>query len=142
MRKLRAAVAGLVLVSFGLDSRAQEAKGTVYIYRLPSAYGALGNPKIFVDEKEVGKIRNGRFFSVTVPTGHHVLTSTRKDSGIDIDVQSGQTYYVKTDMTYGNGFSINPAEVSLVAPEQGRYAVGKLKPAERGDLKVDFAHNK
>ena len=118
---------------------AQEADGTVYIYRLPSFYGMAGNPKLFLDNKEVGKIRNGRFFSIMVPVGHHIVTSTRKKSGVDLDVQSGQTYYIKTSLAPG-GFGINPAEVSLVATEQGRYAVSNLKPAEQGDLKVDFAH--
>ena len=112
---------------------------TIYFYRLRLAYGALLKPSIFCDKKQMVRMRNGRFASMTVPSGEHTITSNLPGSGVIIDFKPGETYYVRLGISTAGLFHGGRGEVFEVTPGQGKFEVNQLKPVEPEDLKHEEA---
>src|ERR1700704_5970845 len=55
-------------------------KATMYVYRLRNHQGMFGKPSVYIDEKELARIENGRFFVVHVDPGRHLIRSLDKAS--------------------------------------------------------------
>jgi Protein of unknown function (DUF2846) len=112
-------------------------KATVYFYRLRDNYGALLKPSVFCDKAQVARMRNGRFVSTTFPAGPHTITSTFTGNGMVLDLKPGETYYVRLEMVHATLIHNARGEVTAVMPEQGKFEVSQLKPAEPDDLKIE-----
>jgi hypothetical protein len=110
---------------------------TIYFYRLRDAYGAVLRPSVYCDKVQIARMRNGRFLALPVPPGKHMVTSTFAGNGLEIEVKPGESYYFRVEMTRATMFKNARGEVTMVAPEQGKFEVQQLKPAEAEDLKKD-----
>lgn len=110
---------------------------TVYFYRLREAYAALLKPSVFVDGKQVMRMRNGRFAEMSFPVGHHTVTSNFPGSGLEIDMKPGETYYVRLGMTRPAMFHTSKGEITQVMEGQGKFEVSQLKQAEPEDTHPD-----
>jgi hypothetical protein len=76
-------------------------EATIYIYRAGQFTAALNNWAMFVDGKKICKLSNNRFIKILVPKGKHTITSKiggldlfKKETGIEIEAEAGQSYYV------------------------------------------------
>jgi Protein of unknown function (DUF2846) len=126
----------LIIVGFPFAVPAQQPQtATVYFYRLQETFGAMMNPAVYCDGAEIATIRNGRFFVATFPAGKHAITSTFRESGVALDLQPGQTYYLRFEMEKQGFAGHKRAEVTEVQQGQGTYEVAQLKPAEPKDVK-------
>jgi hypothetical protein len=101
-------------------------KATMYVYRLRNHQGMFGKPSVYIDEKELARIENGRFFVVHVDPGRHVIRSLDKASTVTVEMQPGQIYFLrvaieKTQFTFR-------FETILVSPEQGWSEIGQTEP--------------
>ena len=110
---------------------------TVFFYRLREAYAALLKPSVFADGKQLGRMRNGRYFSVTLPAGSHTITSTLPGSGSVIDMKPGAVYYVRLEMSRPAMFHNSRGQVTEVPEGQGKFEVSKLQSAEPEDSKPE-----
>lgn len=149
MRKFRLAALGLLLAPFlavsqtpatpaapAAPAASQAPAGstvTIYFYRLRENYAALLKPSVYVDGAQVGRMRNGRFFTVTVPAGQHTITSTLTGNGSALDMKPGETYYFRLAMSRPAMFHNARGEVTQVDPGQGKFESSQLKPAEPED---------
>jgi hypothetical protein len=104
-------------------------KALVYVLRDREMNGAMVKRSVYCDEVELAKIQNGRYFLAKVDPGHHVFRSTEKESGVEMDLKSGQKYFLRVEIVYGGG-----GRMSVVAPEQGPYEVKKLKPIDANKI--------
>ncbi|HVN21975.1 MAG TPA: DUF2846 domain-containing protein [Dongiaceae bacterium] len=123
-----------------------DTKATVYVYRYKQFTGSALAPSVYCDEVQLAKMENGRYFSVRIDPGKHVFHSNDKQSGVELDLQAGQQYFIRLEIAAG--FMKGHGRLLLVAPEQGRYELSssKLKPldadkvVDAGLVSVEQAH--
>src|SRR5271165_5154777 len=109
-------------------------KATMYVYRLRDRQGMLNKPSVYIDERELARIENGRFFVVNIEPGRHVVHSVDKASTVTVEMQPGQIYFLRveieqTQVTYR-------FETILVPPEQGWSEIGQTQPNDSKDIKA------
>jgi hypothetical protein len=112
-------------------------KATLYVYWVRS--GISGNkPSVYIDEKEMLRMRSGHFLGVNLDPGPHVVRSTEKAAAVTLDVKPGETYYIGLGFAEA-GLKVR-VETTLMSPEQGWSELGKTKPSDPEDIKNhDFA---
>lgn len=92
--------------------------GRIYLFRT-SPLGAAVKPKIFLDDKVIGKAVAKGFFYVDVPPGTHQLrTTTEVKRTLSMTLQAGEVRYVRLKVAMG-------FFIGHVAPELVDNAVGE-----------------
>jgi hypothetical protein len=102
-----------------------EAKPTIYFYRIKQFAGSGLEPSVYCDEKELARMDNGRYFGVTLPPGKHVCRMGDKQTGFEIDVKEGQSFYARVSIDMG--FWKGRGRLTLIQPEQGGFEIKKAK---------------
>lgn len=76
--------------------------GTVVFFRESKFVGGAVGFKVREGDVELGKLSNGSYFSVQVPSGPHAYTvhSEAKDV-LNIEVERGEIYYVQGSISMG-----------------------------------------
>ncbi len=74
---------------------------TVYIYRPQKMVGRALEPSVFVDEIELARMDNGRYFAIKVKPGKHIIRMTDDKKGYALDMGPGQTYYFRIGIEAG-----------------------------------------
>jgi hypothetical protein len=118
------------------DNAAAKADGsqvTVYIYRYKQFVGSALSPSVYCDDTELARMENGRFFAAKLSSGKHTFHSNDKQAGIDVDLKSGQDYYIRVEIAAG--MMKGHGRMMLIAPEQGSYEIKKLKPLDSDKVK-------
>jgi hypothetical protein len=102
--------------------------GLLHVYRQRRVVGSALAPSIFVDDKQVARVGNGRRFTAKLTSGIHDIRSDDKSSAVSLDVKPGQDYYIRIDeepgMWKGHG------KLTLLQPEQGKPEYALAKPVE------------
>jgi|SRR5579872_7014706 len=113
-------------------------KATVYIYRYKQFVGSALAPSVYCDGNQLARMENGRYFTVKLDPGKHTFTSNDKQSGIDMEVKTGEEYFIRVELAAG--FAKGHGRLVLVSREQGSYELqsDKLKPLD-ADKVVDKA---
>jgi hypothetical protein len=109
--------------------RQVQPQSTVHIYRNKLSVGTAAHPTVSCDMFEIARIQNGRVYTLRVSAGRHSFTTTHDETGIMVDVESGKEYFVRIDFTPNARFH-GDASPTLVAPEQGRMEILKLRPLD------------
>ena len=73
----------------------------VYIYRPSKMVGKALEPSVFVDDAELARMDNGRYFSLKLKPGKHIIHMTDDKKGYAIDMGPGQTYYFRIGLEMG-----------------------------------------
>lgn len=108
------------------------AKATPYMYWV--RLGISGNkPSVYIDEKEILRMRSGHFLGVNLDPGQHVVRSTEKAAAVTLDAKPGETYYIRLGFA-GTQFKVR-VETTLVPPELGWSELAKTKPSDPEDIK-------
>lgn len=98
----------------------------VYVYRHKQFAGSGLEPSVYLDETQVARMDNGRFFVIKVAPGKHTIRSNDKQSGIEMELVAGKSYYVRIEIA--TGFWKGHGRLLLMQPEQATYEVKKLEP--------------
>ena len=99
---------------------------TLVFYREGHFRGSALKPSVYVDDKEVARLKNGSYCTVRVDPGKHTLTSSGKhELPVVVDLKPGETSYVEMTIQpkgfHGVGRLISvPADI-------GKYAASRLK---------------
>ncbi len=97
----------------------------VVVYR-PRRFVASGlTPSVYFDGIEVFRLDNGRYVSLDVPPGKHVVKSNTKNNEIAIEAKPGETVYLELVMVSGTWKA--SGRISPVIEEEGKEQVKKLK---------------
>jgi hypothetical protein len=112
---------------------AAEGKATLYVYRHRRFEGAALKPSVYIDDRELARIENGRYFVAKIEPGKHSIRSNDKASGVEINMKAGTEYYIRVDMQ--TGFWKGHGRLTMILPEQGEYEVKQTRPANDDDLK-------
>jgi len=73
----------------------------VYIYRPGKMMGKALEPSVFVDDIELARMDNGRYFTIKLKPGKHIVHMTSEKKGFAIDMGPGQTYYFRVGIEMG-----------------------------------------
>lgn len=103
------------------------------VYRQRRYAGSALAPSIYVDDKQIARVGNGRRVSIRLTPGPHTVRSDDKSSAISLDVKPGQDYFIRVDEA--TGFWKGHGRLTLVLPEQGSAEYKLEKPIEE-DRKV------
>ncbi len=77
------------------------ADAIVYIYRPSKLAGKALEPSVFVDSVELARMDNGRYFTLKLTPGKHIVHMTNEKKGFAIDMGPGQTYYFRVGIEMG-----------------------------------------
>src|SRR6266704_601271 len=87
------------------------------VYRQRRYAGSALAPSVFVDEKQVARVGNGRRFGLKLTPGTHTIKSDDKASAISLEAKAGQEYFIRVDET--TGFWKGHGKLTMLMPEQG-----------------------
>jgi len=115
----------LVAVVVETASAANTADATVFIYRPSKMMGKALEPSVFVDDTELARMDNGRYFALKLKPGKHIVHMTDDKKGYAVDMGPGQTYFfrigVEMGMFKGHG------KITLDDAERATAEIKKLK---------------
>lgn len=111
-----------------------EGMSTCYFYRPRLARGSAVRIGIFVDGAMAVNMVNGRWTSIQLPAGRHVIKPKDDQSGIEIDMEPGQSYYVRSGWGEEGFFHAAHKNIMLMMKEQANYEIKQLKPLEDKDV--------
>jgi hypothetical protein len=99
---------------------------SLVIFREGHFAGSGLKPSIYVDGKEVARLKNGSYFSMQIEPGKHDLSSSAKhESPLLVEIKPGETSYVQ--MIVVQGTWRGAGRLIPVPPDDGKIAVSKLK---------------
>lgn len=107
------------------SSTTQASKAMIYFYRIKQFAGSALEPSVYCDDKELARMDNGRFFGVALDPGVHTCRMGDKQTGFEMDMKAGQSYYAK--VTLEVGFWKGHGRLTLLQPEQGAFEIKKTK---------------
>ncbi len=107
------------------STQSQDANGVVYFYRIKQFAGSALEPSVYCDDRELARMDNGRYFGVALTPGKHTCRMGDKQTGFEIDVKPGQSFYAK--VTIDTGFWKGRGRLTLIQPEQGAFELKKVK---------------
>ena len=148
LRSMRLGSIGVVLIVAGMglaQAQQQESKTTqtpaatasqaasgdfarLRVYRQRRYAGSALAPSIYVDDKPVARVGNGRRVSIRLTPGSHIIRSDDKSSAISLDAKAGQEYYVRVDES--TGFWKGHGKLTMLMSEQGSPEYKMQKPVE------------
>jgi len=104
----------------------------LHVYRQRRYEGSALAPSIYVDDKQVARVGNGRRVTISLNPGAHTIRSDDKSSAISLDAKAGQDYYVRVDEA--TGFWKGHGRLTLMLPEQGAAEYKLQKPIEENRI--------
>ena len=120
-----------------LPAVAQDAaKATVYVYRPGKFMGKALEPSVFLDEKKLLDMDNGRYFTLKLDPVRHILRSNEKNSEMDQTWEAGKTYYIK--ITIVTGMMKGHGQMGMVTEKLALKEMQKLKPLDIDKVALDF----
>ena len=105
----------------------------LFVYRARRFVGSSLAPSIYVDDRQVVRVGNGRRCAIKLSPGTHNIRSDDKSSAISLEAKPGQQYFIRVDEEAG--FWKGHGKLTLVASEQGA-AEYKLQKAVEPDRKI------
>lgn len=140
-KRFRVEDGNLVAVASSAPSASDAADAIVYIYRPSKMAGRALEPSVFVDQTELARMDNGRYFAFKLKPGKHIVRMTDDKKGYAIDMGPGQTYYfrigIEMGMWKGHGkITLDDAERAIKEIKKIKF-IGKDK-IKAPDLVVDI----
>lgn len=99
-----------------------------HVYRQRRYTGSALAPSIYVDDRQVARVGNGRRVRIRLAPASHTIRSDDKSSAISLDTKPGQDYYIRVDEE--TGFWKGHGRLTLLLPEQGAAEYKLQKPIE------------
>jgi hypothetical protein len=133
-KQFRVEGASLVAVATETPNPSTTADATVFIYRPSKMMGRALEPSVFVDDTELARMDNGRYFALKLKPGKHTIHMTDDKKGYAIDMGPGQTYFfrigIEMGMMKGHG------KITLDEPERATAEIKKLKFIGKDKIKA------
>jgi hypothetical protein len=96
--------------------------GTLVIYRLID-HSRGWKPLVSCDDQQVAEVQGGKYATLNVSAGKHVITSNNHKSRIELEVKPGEQYFIRV-----NGSNLDHGGFELVPAQQGRLQTERLEP--------------
>lgn len=108
-------------------------------FRPPRHTGSILKPSVYLDGQRVARLGNGRYFSLRLGPGKHQISSSMKQSPLELDLNSGDVVYLEMVIlvgTWRGGGRFIPAPAG-----DALSTIASLKPLEKewvSERKVAF----
>jgi hypothetical protein len=102
--------------------------GLLHVYRQRRFAGSALAPSIYVDDRQVARVGNGRRFTAKLTPGTHGIRSDDKSSFVSLDIKPDQDYYIRIDEE--TGAWKGHGKLTLLQAEQGKPEYALVKPVE------------
>jgi hypothetical protein len=103
---------------------AETEPATIHVYRQKWHVGLAVKPSVYLDGVALERLHNGSYFVRYIPSGKHMFTAGRSETGLLVDIESGKKYYFRMD----HGSLAGPAIILTQIPEaQATSEMRKLK---------------
>jgi tetratricopeptide (TPR) repeat protein len=109
------------------EEKIEKSKGpaTVHIYQTVGG-GGLGKANIYLDEKIIARLGDGRYFSIRLDAGRYTFNVSKPDQGtLILDIVGGQEYYVQNRQGW-----THEERLFLIENFKGISEMQELKPLE------------
>ena len=100
-KRFRLEDAAIVTIESDKAAVSDAAEATVFIYRPSKMMGKALEPSVFVDDTELARMDNGRYFALKLKPGKHIVRMTDDKKGYAIDMGPGQTYFFRIGIEMG-----------------------------------------
>ena len=100
-KRFRVDGGNLVAVATETPAAGDAADAIVYIYRPSKMAGKALEPSVFIDDTELARMDNGRYFALRLKPGKHLVHMTNDKKGYAIDMGPGQKYYFRIGIEMG-----------------------------------------
>jgi hypothetical protein len=115
-------------VEAGRVAAAPAGKGQVVFFRESKLGGMALSFSVHEGDKGVGKLSNGSYFVVVSDPGQHTFTiQSEATDRLTLEVESGETYYVKQSI----GMGIMMGRPHLTPSDQAEFDKAKLKESTK-----------
>ena len=104
---------------------AQSQTATIIFYRPGAFYGKALHPSIYVDGQEIGRLKSGKYIAYQTTPGKHLLTSSKKDTAVEVTASHDQPQYV--EMMIQTGTWRGAGRLVPVPADEGKQKSDKLK---------------
>jgi len=111
-------------------------KATVYVYRPGKFMGKGLEPSVFLDEQKILDMDNGRYFTLHLDAGRHILRSNEKNSEIDQTWEAGKSYYVK--MTIATGMWKGHGQLGMVTEKLAEKEMEQMRPLDSDNVEPEY----
>jgi hypothetical protein len=141
-KRFRVEGSSLVAVTTETANAASTADATAFIYRPDKMMGKALEPSVFVDDTELARMDNGRYFALKLKPGKHLIHMTEDKKGYAIDMGPGRTYFfrigIEMGMMKGHGkITLDEADRATAEIKKLKF-IGKDK-IKAADLVIDLA---
>jgi hypothetical protein len=108
----------------------EKSPAKVYVYRYKQFVGGALAPSVYCDDVQLARMDNGRYFMAMIPAGKHSFRSNDAQFGMDLNLKSGQEYFLRVEIA--TGFMKGRGRLVLMPREQASYELrtAKLKPLD------------
>jgi hypothetical protein len=104
----------------------------IVFFRPMRFVGSALKPSVYVDGQQIARLDNGRYFSLRVSSGKHQITSSMKQSLLDLELKPDEPVYLEMAILpgtwRGGGRMIPSAESVAIA------TIAKLKPLDKASI--------
>jgi hypothetical protein len=108
-----------------ITSQSSQTVGTVIFYREGHFTGSALKPSIYLDGREVVRLKNGTYFITQVEPGKHEIGSSAKhEPALSVDLKPGETAYIQ--MIVVSGTWRGAGRLIPVPADDGKTAISKL----------------
>src|SRR5436305_878891 len=114
-------------------SNSPKEMATVYIYRPSKLVGKALAPSVFCDGVELARMENGRYLTLKLTPGKHIVHMTDKQKGFEVNMGGGQEYYFRIGIEMG--MWKGQGKLTLDENEKGAAEIKKIKPLESDKIK-------
>jgi hypothetical protein len=126
--------AAVAPASASAPTPAASGTATLYFYRPRLYRGSAVRIGLFVDGTMAVNLVNGRWASIQIPAGHHVIKPKDDQSGIEVDAEPGQSYYFRSGWGEAGMFHGAHKNIMIVMKEQAAYEIKQLKQLDDKDV--------
>ncbi len=115
------------------QSMVSTSNAIVYVYRYKQFVGYTVEPSVYCNDEQLARMDNGRYFKVVLSPGTYTFRSNDKQSGLEMELKSGEEYYLRVEIV--QGLMKQYGRLVLMTKEQGSYEIKKLKPLGASKIK-------
>ena len=105
----------------------------VVVYRVARYVGHLIKPSVYCDDQEAALMYSGRYFTVALSPGKHVIMSSDQYKFVSLDAEPGLTYYIRVAQSRSEGIRAT-FKVEQVDSTTASNELRRLKPAEASHI--------
>ena len=115
------------------DASSKEPKAFIIVGRLKDFGSRNWRPSVYVDETELARSQNGRYFVAKVDPGKRSVRAEDPKHALHMDLKAGDCYFFRVEIA--SGLAKAHGQLVGLTPEQGASDLKQLTPIDLSHVK-------